>query len=227
MKIVALIDADGLIHRAEWKRTLPEAEQHCDEEMEDIITGSFCDKYLTAVKGDDNFRKEIYPDYKGHRTRSQETQDRLDHLVDYVVDKWGAFRAHGQEADDLVVQWREKVLAKGNLPIICSNDKDLLTVPGTHYRTKERCLYYQDHDGAESFFNLQLIMGDPTDKIPGIPGLGPVKASKLLEGVPISQQRQLVLDLYKQHIGAGWEGYLQLQGDLLYIRRCEGEGFLL
>jgi len=227
MQIVALIDADGIIHRAAWKRSIPEAKEKCDEEMKEIIVGSYCDKYLTAVKGDNNFRAELYPEYKGHRTRTQEEADVLEALIVHLINNWGAKRAHGFEADDLVVHWREKVLAKGNLPVICSNDKDLLTVPGTHYRTKERCIVYRTHEEAEEFFNLQLIMGDPTDKIPGIPGLGPVKAKALLENVPIRDQRQVVIDTYKLHMGDNWKDYLELQGNLLYIRRSPDDAFLV
>lgn len=75
--------------------------------------------------------------------------------------------------------------------IIAGIDKDLDQIPGWHYNwelvrsgkvIREAKKYYvSDLEGLKKFY-YQLIVGDPTDGIKGIPGKGPKAAEKLLSG---------------------------------------------
>ena len=229
-KIVTLIDSDSLIHRAQWKNTFREAIVKLDQDIEDVIIGTYADKYRVAVKNTDgsNFRKDLLPTYKIHRNRSVALEHQLSALIRHLVKEWDAEKAIGQEADDLVVQWQREELAKGEyIPIIASIDKDLLTHSGTHYRMGERKIIYNTPEYAHYFFHLQLLMGDPGDGIKGLPGVGPVGAEKILEGVDPGAYRQTVIASYKTKFGKDWKEQLQLNGDLLFIRPKKGVGFII
>ena len=227
-QIIALIDADSLLHRALWKNSFSDAIEKLDIDLEASIIGCYADKWKVAVKNTDgsNFRKHLLASYKQHRNRSVNEEHQLKGLIQHLIAHWDAVSAEGQEADDLVVQWyHEELDKKEYLPIIASIDKDLLTCSGTHYRMKEDRIMYQPPEEAHYFFHLQLLMGDPTDGISGLPGIGPTKAEKLLEGVEPEKYRQKVIDSYKSHFGKDWKEQLQLMGDLLLIRHTKGVGF--
>lgn len=85
--------------------------------------------------------------------------------------------------------------------IICSTDKDLNNTPGWHYNFKEGRKYWIDEDQAIKNFYLQLLTGDKTDNIIGIPGIGPVKAEQILEGATTEKE------MYEK-VGRCYEDYM-------------------
>ena len=77
------------------------------------------------------------------------------------------------------------------------DDKDLLQIPGLHiYRGK-----YLTIDELESvrFLYKQILTGDSTDNIQGVPGIGPVNADKLLNNQSIINLFDIVLNEYKRY----------------------------
>ena len=54
--------------------------------------------------------------------------------------------------------------------IIISEDKDLLTIPGTHFRKNE--LVEVSKEEADRHFYKQVLVGDTVDNYPGCPGVG-------------------------------------------------------
>lgn len=227
-KIIALIDADHIVHRAEWKTSFKNSIPKMHEVVSWVLCRTFADDYMMAIKGTNNFRKEIYPAYKQHRNRSKALEHRLEALFQHLIDEFGAVRADEQEADDLVTQWHYQ-LSKDEevLPVICSVDKDLLTVTGTHYNIKDDEIYHVDPDISDYNLSLQLLMGDSTDGIPGLPGVGKVKAARMLEGVSMAHRRDRVIQAYVDQFGEDWERELQLTGDLIFIRHIKDESFVI
>lgn len=76
--------------------------------------------------------------------------------------------------------------------IICTTDKDLDMIPGWHYTWEIKRLgqtvrkaqkYYVNAYEASHFFYYQLLVGDSTDNIKGVVGIGKQKAEKLLSGL--------------------------------------------
>jgi hypothetical protein len=127
-----------------------------------------------------NFRKQlasILP-YKGNRSPLAKPQW-LNETRDYLVAYQGAKVAEGEEADDaLGIRGTEE----GSKAIICSLDKDLDQVPGLHYNWVKKERYEVNERDALRAFYTQLLTGDRTDNIPGIAGIGPKRASAILEG---------------------------------------------
>jgi DNA polymerase-1 len=64
--------------------------------------------------------------------------------------------------------------------VICSWDKDMLTIPGLHFRREE--VVEVDQLAADRAFYTQVLTGDAADNYPGCPGYGPVTAERLLSG---------------------------------------------
>ena len=225
-KILAIIDGDGMVHRAEWKRTFHDSKLKVDEIMDEILCNTFADDYKLAIKGDNNFRKDLCPDYKRHRNRSISLEHRIAALLQYMVDEYGAVRAHGWEADDHCHMWHKEAIQGGEVsPVICSIDKDMYTITGTHYTIRNKHFLYVDENEADYNLHCQLLMGDHSDGIKGIPGIGPKKAKAYLEGVPFGARKEKVVEAYKDFFQKDWEEALMLTGNLIYIRHDIEIGF--
>lgn len=72
--------------------------------------------------------------------------------------------------------------------------------------------------GGLKFFYAQMIMGDSTDNIPGLPRSGPILAYKTVD--PCESEQELfetVSQLYRDKMGANWEEYMLEQGRLLWM----------
>jgi hypothetical protein len=64
---------------------------------------------------------------------------------------------------------------------IVSIDKDLDMIPGHHYNPKKDVSYYiNEQDGYRNFYK-QCLTGDTSDNIPGIYGIGPKGAARIVD----------------------------------------------
>jgi len=223
--MICLIDGDVIAYIAAYDRTEEEAREMLDSLVVDITDSVFADDVKIAVKGDDNFRKDYYDEYKAHRKSDDEYRAFIDRLRDYLVECHGGEAAHGQEADDLLAQWAQDCMDSGEEYAIASIDKDLLTIPGVHFNIRKGIIIHVDKDEADYLLSKQLLMGDSADNIPGLPGIGAKRAEKILEGVPYGKRRDAVIKAYKDQYGRSWKKELQLTGDLIWIRRVKDERF--
>lgn len=127
-----------------------------------------------AFTGPENFRKPLYHDYKAHRVKRkplcfQKVKQRLQETYDSM--SIGIL-----EADDLLGIWSTS--GDYENPVIVSQDKDFLTIPGALWR-KDELIYVSEGD-ADYHWLKQTLTGDSSDGYPGCPGVGPVGAEKLL-----------------------------------------------
>lgn len=70
--------------------------------------------------------------------------------------------------------------APGPRMIMCSQDKDMLTVPGWHYKNSDAMAVWVPKEVARDNHYLQTLVGDRTDNYPGCPGLGEARAAEWL-----------------------------------------------
>jgi 5'-3' exonuclease len=128
------------------------------------------------LSGSGNFRKTIDPEYK--LNRKDKTKPKwLQAARDHMVSKYGAEIVDGMEADDALG------INQTDNTLLCTIDKDLLMIPGHHYNwVKEEFREVSLIDGVRHFYK-QMLIGDPTDNVVGVRGLGPVKAGKMLDPV--------------------------------------------
>lgn len=128
------------------------------------------------------------------------------------------------EADDLVAIYREDC----EYSIICSPDKDVLKqVDSVHfnYRTAEKI--GTTKMDSEKFLWKQMLMGDSTDGIQGIPKVGEKTADAALKGVNVKEMPALVLNKYIEKFGTH-EGVHKFSETfkLVYILKTKEEAYL-
>ena len=180
--MLALVDADIVAYRTSASAEHePEdiAILRVDSMMREILQMTESDEYICFLTGQNNFRYDIYPEYKANR-KDKPKPVHLQACRDYLVEAWNAEISDGCEADDLIG------IAATNCEdpmafIICSIDKDLKMIAGNHYNfvTKER-VFVSPLDGLRSFYK-QLILGDVSDNIPGFDGKARQKWPKFMQ----------------------------------------------
>jgi len=93
------------------------------------------------------------------------------------------------EADDLIAAYARAAVRAGGEALIISSDKDLMQLIGPHIQLldpiKEKPIGREaviEKFGVppEKMIDLQALMGDSTDNVPGVPGIGPKGAAQLL-----------------------------------------------
>lgn len=238
-KLVPLIDGDILTYRlgfaadAQAKRDAPETWESLDylswalhlvDNTVDSITEKFHGEgssfiYLT---GKDNYRDTVatIKPYKGNRDTAHKPKYYKE-IRDYMIEVLGATVAQGQEADDLlgIHQYRNP----DKSTVICTQDKDLKMIPGYNYNfVKEEFLDIKLKE-ANLFFLRQMLTGDSTDNIPGIPKIGDKTAAKLLDGKDEEEALSIVGQKYRESYKDSAEEAATEIAQLLWIRRDEEE----
>lgn len=158
------------------------------------------DIILALGDRENNFRKKIYPQYKGNRTKSKPLM--YDMVYDYVISKHNYVQLPNLEADDVCrIVYEDNNEFKYDKKIIVSIDKDFFTVPCKFFRVlpNDNTKEVMTISPAEAEFNLmkQTITGDTADNYKGIPLWGEVKAMKWLEEKKRTWAE--VLDLFKEN----------------------------
>lgn len=123
-----------------------------------------------------NFRYSVDPTYKNHRTESRKPLC-YKTIRDRLLETFTCQSFHDLEADDVMgVLATRKSKAQH---IIVSQDKDMKTIPGTVWTGKD---LLQISEGEADYWHMyQTLVGDTSDGYKGCPGIGKVKAEKLLK----------------------------------------------
>jgi 5'-3' exonuclease len=190
----------------------------------------FAEHVKIAIKGENNFRYQVWPDYKKSRKQSSRPiKAFVQVLTECIIQRYNAIPAHGMESDDLLAMWRNESIAAGKTPVIASVDKDMLCLPGLHYRLPKGTCYGEESRDitrlikvtdweADRFYYKQLLMGDPTDSIPGLPDIGPKRAEAIISDCKTKEDLQyMVCYAYKHLIGEKWKEALITTGKLITL----------
>lgn len=219
---------DSVINLLEEKILTIQEEVWADEPPRLYLTGSnSIKKFLPkSIAEPLNFRVDVAVSkpYKGNRT--QEKPFHYYNTILYILNHYDAKVAWGMEADDLICI--DHLEDQGGT-IRCTRDKDFKGSPGNLYGwacNRQAGFGPKDigPEEASRFFYTQMITGDSTDNIPGLPGCGPAAAKKALEGVAsVEDMKEAVKTMYKSK-GFGKEYFLE-QADLLWMcRECNSDG---
>jgi DNA polymerase-1 len=139
-----------------------------------------------------SFRKELFPAYKENRKQAPPDLSQQLARCREIIDAYQipCFEAPGVEADDLIATFVRRAREKGLRVVIVSADKDLLQLVGDGvimYDTMWDRIYGPLETQAkmgvppEQVRDLLALMGDSSDNIPGVPGVGPKTAKQLLD----------------------------------------------
>lgn len=204
-----------------WLDVLPEAAaiSIAQRNMEFILNELRVTEYEAFLTGEGNYREKIAvtKPYKGNRTADKPIHYAA--VKEFYIETVGAQVIQGKEADDLLgIRATSDI---GN--IICTIDKDLNQVPGLHFDWNLMKKYKVTKKDADRFFMTQLITGDNTDNIPGLPKAGEKAALALVEEAAGDNEKlfELVLASYFKK---GYNvKYIEEQGQLLWIQREDKE----
>jgi len=154
-------------------------------------------KYMAVIFDypDKTFRDDIYPEYKANRPEAPpEFKSQIPHM-DEVIEafKIPMLRVQGVEADDVLATLAQRAAKDGMEAVIVAGDKDLLQV--VHDNIKMYDAFkgdngtWYDEDAVKERYgvppkavvDILALMGDSSDNIPGVRGIGEKTARKLLE----------------------------------------------
>ncbi len=141
--------------------------------------------------GSVTFRNELYDSYKANRTEPPDDLKPQFALVREATAAFGvaAIELEGWEADDLIAAYCRDVIARGGAATIVSSDKDLMQLirPGIGMLDPIKQKPIGAAEVLEKFgvtpdklIDVQALMGDSVDNVPGVPGIGPKNAAQLL-----------------------------------------------
>ncbi len=200
-----LVDGSSYIFRA--YHALPPLTRKSDGLQVNAVLG-FCNmlwKLLAEMKPEDKpthlavvfdksektFRNTLYPEYKAHRPDAPEDLIPQFPLIRAAVRAFElpCLEQIGFEADDLIATYARLACEAKATTTIVSSDKDLMQLVGngvTMYDTmKDRRIGPAEvmekfGVGPEKVIEAQALIGDSTDNVPGVPGIGPKTAAELI-----------------------------------------------
>lgn len=189
--------------------------------------------WLTA-EGKSNFRYGVAkikgPRGQGYKAGRAEKPYWLQHVKRRLIDKWGAQVITGYEADDGLG------MASSKDTILSHIDKDINMIPGWHYNHVSEENYFVEWDSLGSleyikdkkkiigrgmlWFYAQMLLGDATDNIPGITGIGPKTAYDMLKYCSEEKDAYSIVraEYTKQYGDDSINAFYEI-ADLLYIVR--------
>ena len=200
-----LLIVDGLNIAFRWRyKKVPYYTNDYVRTVESLAKSYDCGNVIVLADGGSTYRKKLYPEYKANRKLKYKDQtdtekkefevfmaefaNAFKRLSDkgYLVLKHG-----GLEADDLAawIVGKRKNFDIGNIWLISSDkDWDLLIQDGvsrfsTVTRKEITVDTWDEHYNFEPeyFLTFKCLAGDAGDNIPGISGIGPKRATQLIE----------------------------------------------
>jgi len=190
---IALIDGDSLIYYEMGKATLEEALSSLDGRLHQMFEMTHATKYAGFLTEGKCFRyaaAKTQP-YKGNRKYGNKPII-FPAIKEYLKQEWNFTSVPELEADDLVSVYHDPLQT-----VICSPDKDVLYQnKGIHYNYGKAESIVVDENEAMRFLWKQMLMGDSTDGIQGIPKVGPKTADTWLENILPNEMPSFVLEKY-------------------------------
>jgi DNA polymerase-1 len=206
-KDLFLIDGYALIYRAYFAFIKSQLSTRSGEKTGAIfgftsfllrILDRYIPQYWAVVLDtqEPTFRHKLFPDYKATREKMpEELQDQLPRIREILLAlRIPVLELEGYEADDIIGTLSRKGVKKGLRVVIVSGDKDfyqlvgddvILLNPGKRNRADD----WMDVKGVveklgvppDKIIDLLALMGDSSDNVPGVPGIGRKTAEKLIK----------------------------------------------
>ena len=145
-------------------------------ELNKVTKAMMDDDFILYFSSTENFRKKIYPDYKGHRMKRKPLGYKR--LVNYCRENHNFKLIEGLEADDTIGIEATRHADPSN--IIVSPDKDMRQIPSVLWNLTDDVTEITEEEG-DRWHLVQSLSGDPTDGYSGCPGIGVKRATELLD----------------------------------------------
>lgn len=139
------------------------------------------------------FRQQIYPEYKANRPEVPADLKEQIPWVEPITEALGipALRMPGLEADDVIAGYVERAVDKGFHVVVVSADKDLMQLvrdPTVRLFDPMKDKWYNEAEVLERYgvmpknvVDLLSLMGDSSDNVPGVSGIGAKGAAALVQ----------------------------------------------
>ena len=221
-----VVDAMNLAFRWKHQGRLDFKEEYL-RTVESLARSYDCSKIVIAADlGSSTYRKALYPEYKQNRKDKVEQQtpeekeafekffEEFQRTMEYI-DKYPVLRYRGVEADDIAgyIAKNAKNYDVSHIWLISSDkDWDLLIsdrVSRFSYVTrkeitKDNWSEHYDYD-VDDHISIKCLTGDSGDNIPGVPGIGPTYAKRLvlefgstydiISSIPIASKYKYIANL--------------------------------
>ena len=199
MKLV-LVDGSGYIFRA--FHALPDMTRPDGVHVNAVF--GFCNMMARLLKehtgthiavvfdaGRYTFRNRLYEAYKAHRPEAPPELVPQFALIREATRAFGlpSIELEDWEADDLIAAYAKAALEAGGEAVIVSSDKDLMQLlrPGVEMLDPMKNVAIGLAEVEAKFgvtpdkvIEVQALIGDSTDNVPGVPGIGPKGAAQLI-----------------------------------------------
>lgn len=182
--LVPIVDTDSIVYRCGLAdKTQTEPLEHTLYSVKQTLNGILDnferkDEAQIYIQGGGNYRNLVatIQQYKGNRDPSKRPIF-FDEIRTYLMEYHGAVLVNRMETDDAlgIIQTRSKDTC------IVTIDKDLDTIYGPHYNFGKQLYYEVSPEDADFFYWTQVMTGDSSDNIRGIPKVGPKTAQKILQ----------------------------------------------
>jgi len=255
-KTISLIDIDSMFYQAGNLPSLEECIVKFKEKLNNCLVETKCSHWAGFTSNGKTFRHHIFEGYKANRTQEPPkylqalkawaiAEYSLNVSIGYEADDAVAYWMNKKEWDISELPELCGIFDK----IMCAIDKDLLqSIPGTHfnysYRIKEESKskpkeLLTDNDfnkgwwietiqeESDYFKAKQLLMGDSSDSVVGIPKIGESKAGNILKDFSNKDEYHMViLNRYISHYGLS-QGIFEFQKNyrLLHMLDCDEDFF--
>lgn len=209
MKDLILIDGNSIMFRAYYATAYPGANLMQTSKGEytnalfafvnmfsKIVTNDKDHVLVAFDTGKPTFRHEKYDEYKaGRKEMPKELEEQIP-LVYKYIESLGikTYYKEGYEADDIIGIYAKEASSKGVKVNIFSSDRDLLQLVDDNITVNllkrgmkdvvsytPKTLFEEFELTHDQIIDLKALMGDSSDNIPGVPGIGPKTATKLLK----------------------------------------------
>lgn len=207
---------------SEWKQqivlgTWEDCAEFIDEEIDNIKFHTGAEAVNIFLTPDTTFRHRLAftEEYKANR-EGQPKPEYAEDIVKYFKEKYDAITGSDVEADDCLGMYQTTET------VLCSNDKDLQMIPGKHFDFTKNKSFSVGLIDADKFFLTQLLSGDRTDNIPGVPDITPASAEKIVEQYDGDHFEliEAIKEQYAYSYGGNWPEVLKEQAALLWILRA-------
>lgn len=154
---------------------------------------TYAEDYLVVIfdAGRVSFRNAMYADYKAHRPPPPDDLIPQFGLIREatVALNVPAIEMEGFEADDLIASYAAEALKQGREAVIISSDKDLMQLicDGVSMLDPMKNKPIGEAEVMEKFgvhpckvVEVQALIGDAVDNVPGVPSIGPKTAAELI-----------------------------------------------
>lgn len=192
----------------------------------------FC---VAMDSGRHTFRLEMYPQYKGNRAAVPDDLKEQMPLMLEACDAFGlpVISLRGFEADDIIASYASKLSTQNYKVRIVGIDKDLLQLMSDSVEIYDpvKSKIITEKDVMEKYgvtpskmVDFQALTGDKTDNIPGVAGIGPITAAKLINNYGSLQEiyanvNEISPIKLKEKLIADKEA-AELSKKLAYLDRC-------